>query len=289
MAYRRGTLTASRLPGADTGAPKRGPGSVASAASADSVKSSATQDCVCICNICTCGQHHCPKPQPRIPFAGPLASRCHALRAGTLSSSPRHLTRACMFYATGSSTYQEDFPAYPICPQHGPVPLQWQPSGIPFEGTSEARSQFTPKPLPSYGAPGAVGADPSTRPKIPFTGVNRLCVCAVVLAAMTRSRACVWPCHALQRSLHTAASSRSIRCAQSIRRRATTRQAGSRPRSRSRAPAQRVQTTRPSRSSHALPLPCQSTSRLACLLRGAARLATRTSECRLGCASVACW
>ena len=57
----------------------------------------------------------------------------------------------------------------------------------------------------------------------------------------------------------------------------------------SRAPAQRVQTTRPSRSSHALPLPCQSTSRLACLLRGAARLATRTSECRLGCASVACW
>jgi hypothetical protein len=28
------------------------------------------EDCVCICNMCTCGMHHCPRPSVKVPFTG---------------------------------------------------------------------------------------------------------------------------------------------------------------------------------------------------------------------------
>lgn len=57
--------------------------------------------------------------------------------------------------------------AYPVCPRHGAVPMQWQPSGIPFEGTSEARAAYTPKQLQP---PSGFTGEAPTRPKIPFSG-----------------------------------------------------------------------------------------------------------------------
>lgn len=69
----------------------------------------------------------------------------------------------------GSSTYADDYPAYPVCQVHGPVPMQWQPSGIPFEGTSEARAAYTGKQLPPGPSPYSGLAMPD-RPKVPFTG-----------------------------------------------------------------------------------------------------------------------
>lgn len=77
MSRRTPYLSEARLAGVDTGAPKRGPGSVGSISSKASVASStATEDCACICNICTCGQHHCPRPSVKVPFTGarPLAT-----------------------------------------------------------------------------------------------------------------------------------------------------------------------------------------------------------------------
>ena len=42
----------------------------------------------CICAICTCGLHHCPRPTaPRVPF-------------------------------TATSSYAADFVAHPVCPVH---------------------------------------------------------------------------------------------------------------------------------------------------------------------------
>jgi hypothetical protein len=78
----------------------------------------------------------------------------------------------CGARGTGASTYKSDYPSHPICPHHGPVPLQWAPSGVPFQGTSEMRAQYTPKafdPAALGAAGGSTGEAPS-RPRIPFEG-----------------------------------------------------------------------------------------------------------------------
>jgi hypothetical protein len=42
----------------------------------------------CVCELCTCGLHHCPRPTaPRVPF-------------------------------TATSSYAADFVAHPVCPVH---------------------------------------------------------------------------------------------------------------------------------------------------------------------------
>jgi hypothetical protein len=130
----------------------------------------------CICSLCSCGKHRCPRPlsQAALKFDGISESR----DAYVEKSCPVHLvpviehSRFAALPFTAKSTYEHDFlpwklpePVAATSPQRAPG------SHVKFDARSEAASVFLPPP-PLEAQPPAVPPSPPQGVKIPFTATS---------------------------------------------------------------------------------------------------------------------
>lgn len=161
-----------------------------------------TEDFQCVCAMCNCGKHRCPVHRPQIPFEG--SSTAHdAFREWPLEGprpSPQRAERPTLPFE-GSSRYREDYPgwepelkgpgartaaprqripfegestsaqAYKEWPLEARSPAKGPllRASLPFEGSTEARTAFSPPAADAYARAAAPASGPA-RQRIPFEG-----------------------------------------------------------------------------------------------------------------------
>jgi hypothetical protein len=130
----------------------------------------------CICSLCSCGKHRCPRPQSQAALKFDGISESSA--AFVEKSCPVHAApvidhaRFVALPFTAQSTYAHDFIPWQMPEQVAPTSPQRVPgSSVKFDARSEAASAFVPPP-PLEAQPAAAPQSPPQGVKLPFTATS---------------------------------------------------------------------------------------------------------------------